>query len=283
MANKTEIQSLLTLLDDPDPYIQDQVKSRLHELGDSAVPLLDQHKSEIKDENEKQRISDIIHSITFGNLEQDFMEYLEAGVEDLEDLEKGAFLLARFGNPTLRAREYQKKLDHFAGMIRDDIRYSMMERKQMRRLLNFVFDDLNFRGNTENYHHPANSYLDQVIDRRKGLPISLGMIVLFLARRVDLPFNGVNMPIHFMLKFEGKYQTLFVDPFDGGNIVSHDQCYYFLKKNGVDPKAHHFRKAEPIEILARSIRNMIHSYAKREEEDRVRGLKELMNLVEMMY
>jgi regulator of sirC expression with transglutaminase-like and TPR domain len=281
MVKKSEITSLIFLLDDPDPFVQEQVRDRLRQLGDRAVPLLDEHKSEVKDQAEREKINGIIHSITYGNLEQDFVDFLDNGIKTPERLEDAMLLLARFGNPTLRAGEYKKKLDHFADMVHDDIRYSMSERKQMRRLLRFVFDDLNFRGDTEDYHDPANSYLNDVIDQRKGLPISLSLIVMFLARRLDLPFYGINMPIHFMLKFNGDQQSVFIDPFDGGKVVTYDQCYYFLKKNGIEPKADHFKPARPIDILSRSIRNLMHGYAKREELERVSQLKDLLNTVEM--
>jgi regulator of sirC expression with transglutaminase-like and TPR domain len=280
MINKSEITSLLYLLDDPDPYVQEQVRERLMKLGDQAVPLLDQHKSEVKNSEEREKINEIIHSITYGNLEQDFVDFLDNGLKTIERLEDGMFLLARFGNPTLRASEYKKKLDHFADMVAGDIRYTLDERKQMRRLLRFVFDDLNFRGDTEEYHDPSNSYMNEVIDQRKGLPISLSLVVLFLARRLDLPFYGINMPIHFMIKFDGNQQSAFIDPFDGGKIVNYEQLYYFLKKNGIEPKADHFKPARPIDILARALRNLIHGYAKREELERVNQLKDLLATVE---
>ena len=282
MPTKSEIASLLFLLEDPDPTVQHSVRSRLHELGEQAVPLLDQHRSEVRDKDERERINDIIFSITFSSVEEDFMELLEHGVDNTKQLEDLMLTLARFGNPTLRAEEYKRKLDRFADMVRSDIRYRVSDSDKMKRLLRFVFDDLNFRGNTEDYHNPENSYLNEVIDQRKGLPITLAMVVLFLARRLDLPFHGVNMPIHFMLKFESGQQSVLIDPFDGGTLVSYDQCFSFLRKNGVEPKAEHFEAAPPVTILQRAIRNLVHSYARRKDEKRVDRLRELLSTVEMM-
>ncbi|HBX67473.1 MAG TPA: hypothetical protein DEG32_15440, partial [Balneolaceae bacterium] len=76
--------------------------------------------------------------------------------------------LARFGNPTLRISEYQKKLDHFAQMIEPQIKYKLDEKRKMKRMLQFIFEDLNFRGDPNNYHAPKNCFLNQVVDRRKG-------------------------------------------------------------------------------------------------------------------
>jgi regulator of sirC expression with transglutaminase-like and TPR domain len=129
-------------------------------------------------------------------------------------------------------------------------------------------------------HDPENAFLDRVIDRRKGLPIMLSVVVMSIARRLNLPFYGANMPIHFMLVYQTHNQNILVDPFDGGTIVTYDQCYYFLKKNGIEPRAEHLERAAESEILARCIRNLMHSYAKNHQEQKVADLKELLALVE---
>lgn len=282
MSTKSEIESLLFLLDDPDPFVKSQVKGRLYELGEQAVPLLDQQKSQTRDSDERELINEIIQWITYGSLEEDFLDVLDSGVHNLKQLEKAVFILARLENPTLREDEYRKKLDRFASMVRDDMRYQLDDSKKMHLLLNFVFDELNFSGSTIDYYNPDNSYLHRVIDRRQGLPISLALIVLFLARRLELPFYGVNMPIHFMLRYKGEKDEVLIDPFDRGKTVTYNQCYFFLKQNGVEPKSQHFQTASEHEILARYIRNLVQSYSRLEKEEKVEQLKNLLNTVEML-
>ena len=281
MATKNEIESLIYLLEDPDPEIQSSVHNRFRELGENAVPLLDQFKTESKNDSERELINDIIHTITFGTLYEDFSDLLERGINSRRQLETASLLLARFGNPTLRTEEYHRKLDQFANEIYSDIAYRPSESQQMHILLKYVFRELRFRGDDKDYHNPENAYLDRVVDRRKGLPISLSLIVMFLARRLDLPFYGVNMPIHFMLVFEGVRQNILIDPFDGGTIVTYDQCHYFLKKNGVEPRPEHMQRTSELEILARSVRNLMHSYSKSEKNEKVKDLQSLLQLIEL--
>lgn len=280
MPTPSEIKSLVSLLDDPDPFVQAEVKNRLFELGEQAVPLLDQQKNEVRDETEKELINEIIRWITYGNMEEDFLDVIQGGVHSLEKLEEAVLILSRFDNPTLREKEYEKKLDRFASMVEDEIRYSLSDTQKMHKLLDFVFRDLNFTGSTADYYNPANSWLTRVIDRRQGLPISLGLIVLFLARRLELPFHGVNMPIHFMLKFRGEKDEILIDPFDQGKVVTYNQCYYFLKQNGVEPKSRHFETASETEILARSLRNLVHSFSRMDQEEKVKQIKQLLQMVE---
>ncbi len=282
MAAKKEIESLVYLLDDPDPYVQSQVRNRLFELGENAVPLLDQQKSETKNEEARELINNVIQLITYGSVEEDFIDVLEGGISNMEQLEDAIFTLSRFDNPTLRAKEYKQKLDRFADMIADDVRYSLSQTQKMHKVLDFVFEDLGFRGNTSDYYHPSNSFLNQVIDRRQGMPISLALIVLFIARRLDLPFYGMNMPIHFMIKYKSDNEEILIDPFDHGKVVTYNQCYYFLKQNGVEPRSEHFAISSEESILARCIRNLINSYEKKEELHVIEGLKKLLNTVEIM-
>ena len=280
MSTRAEIESLMFLLEDPDPFVQEQVQLRFMELGDRAVPLLDQIRVQTKDKEEKKRAKEVLHKLTFSTLKGDFAELLLEGIGNRAQLERAVITLARFGHPTLRESEYVKTLDHFADMIRPSLRYKRSEREKMRILMKFIFEDLNFRGDNKDYHNPANGFIDQVIERRKGLPITLSLVAMFIARRLQLPVFGVNMPIHFMLAFVGEKEEQLIDPYDQGAEVSYDQCYFFLKKNNVTPKPEHFKMASDIDILARCIRNLMHSYERNEEHDRVQELKSLLGLVE---
>lgn len=280
MSTHSEIESLMLLLEDPDPFVQEQVQLRFTELGDRAIPILDQIRVETKDKEEKKRAKDVLYKLTFTSLKEDFAELLLEGVGNRAQLERAVITLARFGNPTLRESEYVKKLDYFADMIRASLRYNRSEREEMQTFMKFIFEDLNFRGDNKDYHNPANGFIDQVIERRKGLPISLSLVAMFIARRLQLPVFGVNMPIHFMLAFVGEKEEQLIDPYDQGAEVSYDQCYFFLKKNNVTPKPDHFKMASDLNILARCIRNLMHSYERKEEHDRVRDLKSLLELVE---
>lgn len=280
-SNKREIESLIYLLDDPDPEVQTGVKKRFKELGEHAVPLLDQFQSESVKDSQKQTINNIIYNITAGTVIEEFAEIVEMGVHDRKQLEGALFTLCKFGNPTLRIEEYRKKLDNLSAQIGSDIAYTPSISEKMQIMLQFVFRDLRFRGDSKDYHNPDNAYLDRVIDRRKGLPIMLSCVVMFLAHRLDLPFYGVNMPIHFMLMYETHNQEILIDPFDGGTLVSYNQCCYFLKKNGINPKPEHLQKADEADILIRCIRNLIHSYAKVQDEKRVADLRKLLQIAEL--
>jgi len=276
-----EIESLIYLLDDPDPTVQSGVKNRFKELGENAVPLLDQYRSESVKDSEKKSINEVLYYITIESLFEDFSELIDFGIKSRADLEDALLMLARFGNPTLRTGEYRRKLDALSAQISSKVAATPSMTEKMQIILHFVFRELRFRGDTDKYHNLDNAYLDRVIDRRKGLPIMLSMIVVFIAQRLGLPFYGVNMPIHFMLMYETHNQQIIIDPFDGGTIVTYNQCFYFLKKNSIDPRPEHLRKADYKDILLRTIRNLVNSYSKVNDTRKMDDLQKLLHIIDV--
>lgn len=277
----SEIESLIYLLDDPDPTVQSGVRNRFKELGENAVPLLDQYRSESVKDSERKSINEVLYFITIESLFEDFSELVAFGIKSRADLEDALLMLARFGNPTLRTSEYRKKLDKLSSDIGHKVAGTPSITEKMQIILHYVFRELRFRGDADKYHNLDNAFLDRVIDRRKGLPIMLSMIVVFIAQRLGLPFYGVNMPIHFMLMYETHNQQILIDPFDGGTIVTYNQCFYFLKKNGIDPRPEHLIKADYKDVLLRTLRNLVNSYAKLNDERKVADLQKLIHIIDI--
>ncbi len=276
-ACREELKALISLMDDPDPYVQQQVDERLSDLDEQYVPLLDELREDVADPGTRTRVTELIHRLTFPALELEFAEYLEKGVTSLADLEKGQLLLCRLDNPTLRTDLYRRQLDNLAGRLKLAMGTDHSGQKQMQKFVSSFFDNEYFWGTNENYSHPDNSFLHKVLQRRRGIPISLGMVLLFVSRRLGLPFYGINMPMHFLISFKSDRGSTLIDPFNGGRIVSLDQCCYFLRKSGITPSPSHFDKASAMDMLMRSIRNLIFGFDKLGEKKRVAELMQLLN------
>lgn len=278
-TGRNELRALIALMDDPDTYVQQKIRERLAELNEQNVPILDELREEISDVTLRKRVTELIHNITFPSLEQEFDEYMQNGVRTLPALENGQLLLSRFDNPTLRTDLYKRQLDKMAGRLEPSIRTALSHGEQMRLFVTFFFRKEFFKGADKEYMHPDNIYLHKVLQRRRGIPLSLSLIMLFVAHRLDLPLYGVNMPMHFLLKHETDNETVFIDPFNGGQVVSVDQCTRFLRNNGISPSSSHFDKASELEMLARALRNLIAGFEKIGNEQRVTELKRLLSYV----
>ncbi len=225
------------------------------------------------------------------------------------DLEEGAFLLARFCYPDLDVAKYKSALDRMAVEVKPGIksleksssaRLALPVRTQglggtclpagrseerrphgpdikvVRILNDHLFNHLGFHGNTVNYYDPDNSYLNQVIDQRMGIPISLSVVMLLVAKRLGLPLVGVGLPGHFLIRYEGAGQKtdqhLYIDPFNRGQILSKEECTKFIKEAGYEYREEYFRTSTSSEILVRMMRNLIFVYNRLREIQKVEWL-----------
>ena len=123
----------------------------------------------------------------------------------------------------------------------------------------FLFEDLGFRGNVDNYDDPRNSYLDDVLERKLGIPLTLSILVIEVARRAGLPAEGVGLPGHFIVRIEESGRRLLVDPFHGGHIITIEDCKELVVRT--TGRASLFRKdsvdtATPRAMLTRLLPNL---------------------------
>ena len=174
------------------------------------------------------------------------------------DLAQGALLIAREARPDLDGSHYLHVLDQWA----DDFAAQTMGRSAAEAIdpfSTYVFEELGFRGNQEAYDDPQNSYIDAVIDRRIGIPITLSLVYIESGRRLGLPLSGVNFPYHFLVRCDAPPEQIFIDPFAGGQRLDRQQLAERLPV--VDGAQLRFSEqyvepASPRDILARMLRNL---------------------------
>jgi regulator of sirC expression with transglutaminase-like and TPR domain len=133
--------------------------------------------------------------------------------------------IAQDAYPGLDPEPYLARIDDLAERVRGRCAVIEDHRRVLRQINWVLFVEEGYRGNTGDYYDPRNSYLNEVIDRKTGIPISLSVLYGRLAERLGLPVAGVNLPAHFMLRIGGKADTtIFVDPFHDGALLDRDGC-----------------------------------------------------------
>ncbi len=211
-----------------------------------------------------------------------------------------ALLLARIEYPTLDVRPYLNQLDAFGreaalrlGAARDapktaPARVDPERYASVLALNRFLFDELKFSGNTSHYQDPRNSFLNAVLDRRTGLPISLAVVYMEVARRAGLAIDGVNFPGHFLLRcpaaVEAGYpEDLIIDAFHGGAILSEDACRVLLRRHEGDDASldrHLAAHATKRQILVRMLVNLKRLYVQMNSFPQARDATELLLAIE---
>ena len=175
------------------------------------------------------------------------------------DLARGALLIAHQAYPDLDIEYYLHQFDVLSKTFRT--RYDRAETlaKKLENLSQYIFVDLGFRGNQAHYDDPRNSYLNEVLDRRLGIPITLSVVYLELGRRLGLPLAGVNFPYHFLVRSTERGEPLFIDPFSNGTFVDNRDLSDRLpvvdgRKLKLTPDF--LAPTPPLQILARMLRNL---------------------------
>jgi regulator of sirC expression with transglutaminase-like and TPR domain len=146
------------------------------------------------------------------------------------DMARAALLVAKEEYPQLSVDLYRARLDQMAEEVKDRLAEESAPLLVLQELVATVYARRKLRGNREAYYDPRNSFLNDVLDRGLGIPLTLGMVLLETGWRLDLPLEGVNFPGHFLVRFRGDAVRLLVDPFDGGHTRFEDQAQELLDR-----------------------------------------------------
>ncbi len=183
------------------------------------------------------------------------------------DLAWAALLYARDVYPDLDPVLYLNQLDEWAADIQPDIAASIDPIATLNR---FLFDDLRFDGNRRFYGDPRNSYLNQVIDRRLGLPITLSVLYIEVARRLGLQVEGIGLPGHFIVRYLDRGSVHFIDPFHQGRQLSSEDCRNLVVDLSSGRLEFQPAMLEPVDarqILARMLTNLKNAYVQEQQFD----------------
>ena len=269
------LRSLVTLLDEEDPASLALVRREIMGIGASIIPFLDEKRAAATPEM-AIRLDSVAGELRFQDLRRDFVSL---AVTRLPDLEQGALLISRFGFPGIDTGMYAAWLDKVAAQIAADTPPDAGIAESVRRMTVYLFQNLGFAGNETRYYDPDNSYLSRVIDTRRGIPVTLTVLTLLLARRLRLPVYGVGTPGHFLAGFRDGGEAQFVDCFHGGKLMSLPEVKRMLVRNGYDWRPELGKPVGSRDILARMLRNLISIYQKTGSTERAERLSTLVEIV----
>lgn len=188
--------------------------------------------------------------------------------DDQINLAKAALYIAQDEYPDIDIDEYLNALDVMAAEVEERLPVERYPLRIIQSLNQYLYDDLGFTGNTSDYYDPRNSFLNEVIDRRTGIPISLSVVYLEIARRIDFPMVGVNMPAHFLIRPEFEGAGIFVDAFSRGEILFDSDCEERLTRIFERPVQLQPSFTEAVshrQLLARMLTNLKFIYLHRKE------------------
>ncbi len=186
------------------------------------------------------------------------------------DLAEAALAIARDEYPDLQSGPYLAMLDAWAARVCDRLPPQPAPADAAGALRGVLFDEKGLRGNADDYYDPRNSFLNEVLERRTGIPISLAVVYMEVGRRAGVRVEGLGLPGHFIVRVGGTPGVL-LDPFFGGTELSEEQCQdrldrVFGRKARVE--AAMLAPCDTRAILARMLRNLKIIYGKRDDHER---------------
>jgi regulator of sirC expression with transglutaminase-like and TPR domain len=206
------------------------------------------------------------------------------------DLAQACLMIAQDAYPDLDVERYLGDIERMAMRLRARVPQDVGAEERVVALNQYLFEDLGYQGNTEEYYDPRNSYLNDVIDRRTGIPLTLAVLYMTLGRRLGLPLEGVSFPGHFLVRLRLRAGTLVLDPFAGGAPLSEAELRARLVRvippGATDnvpvsqlPLDQFLEAATNRQILARLLRNLKGIYRDADKPERMLEVLNRMLLV----
>jgi regulator of sirC expression with transglutaminase-like and TPR domain len=290
MKGQKEIEALIRLIEDPDEGVYQHVRDKLLSYGPVAIPHL-----ETSWEHEEyglifqSRIENLIHEIQFEDVKIQIKSWVESSDKDLL---RGAIAVAKYQYPGLDESMLTEVIQQLRRDIWLELNDSMTALEKVK-IFNQVFFGLyHFHGDAKHFHSPMNSFINTVIESRKGNPLSLCLVYSIVAQSLDLPIYGVNLPNHFILAYmdedgssqfmeeKNEYGVLFyINPFSKGTVFQEKEIKEFLDSLNLPHSRTYFEPCSNSDIMRRMLTNLIASFQQSGSADKVDELTELRDLI----
>lgn len=286
MMTNSEISALISLLDDEDLQVYNNVSERLMSYGSAVIPMLESAWEDSFNPLLHERIELIINKINYSQLFEDFSEWVN---DEENDLLKGAILAAKFHFPDLDESEVYNQVDRIKQKIWLELGSHLTPLEKINVFNQIFYKILGFGGNYNAKPEAKDYCINAVLESKNGNTISLGIIYLIVAQQLSLPVYGVNLFRHFILS----YQKDFIDDFTIDN--SQDAIFYinsmnkgmifqrkdideYLKNMHQEPKTEFFTPASNKQIIKELLSYMHFYYVERNEYEKVEQLEKLREL-----
>lgn len=283
----SELNALISLLDDTDERILENVRAKLLSLGPKIIPALESVWEKSFHIDLQYKIEDIIHRIQLADSSQKLSQWVRDGAENLLE---GIILVAKCQYPDLEEDKIHQFMERLKKDIWMEINHSQTALEKCRVINQVFFNIYGFSANTAHYQAPENNYINKVIESKKGNAVSLAAIYAIIAQELELPVYGVNLPEHFILCWvddseigrmmssnKGPNIFFYINPLNKGAIFSRREIDQFLIRSGIKPQAMYYEPTPNFSIIIRMLTNIISYYQKEGRQEKAEELSDLRN------
>lgn len=290
-----ELDALLKLLDDQDKEVYEHVENKILSYGPPVIPVLEEVWSQSLNPILQQRIENVIHKIQFDSLFHTLCKWKDTAnlnyyePNNQEILLKGTLLVARYQYPDLDEQKIRLQLETIKKEIWLELNDDLTALEQVKVINQILFTHHGFSGNTTHYHAPQNSFINNVLESKKGNPLLLSVIYSYIAQSLDIPIYGVNLPEHFILAYEDRSFSIthtdftakvlfYVNAFSKGTLFDQKEIDAFLKQLNLSPAKAYYEPCSNQLIIQRMLRNLMNAYIKLGDTEKSNEVQQLLEI-----
>ena len=282
--DRSKIDALIALLDDPDIEVLNVVTDNLLREGIEIIPQLEKAWETTLDEKLQERLENVIHNIQFETTKKNLNKWSKSGAKYILE---GAVYLSQFQFPEVSLVKVDAEVEKIKNDIWLEINNNLTALEKVK-ILNYVIFELHkFTRNTSNFYSPQNSYINQVIESKKGNPISLAIVYMAIAQKLGLPIYGVNLPKNFILAYKDELRgtdssndatdiLFYINPYNKGAVLGRKEIEYFIQQQKLAIDKTYYTPCTNKDIVIRLINNLVLSYEKLGFNDKIERLKEIL-------
>lgn len=287
-VSEATLKAMITLLDDSDEEVVAHVTGQLLAMGSDIIPRLEHAWETLADHALQERVENIIHKIQFGLTQEALSDWLENSRHDLLQV---MLIVARYQFPELSESRVRNHIESIRIDAWMEMNYYLTALEKVRILNHIFFRIHGFSGNTDHYNDPQNSFINKVLESRKGNPISLCVLYMIIAHRLNIPIYGVNLPQHFILAYlddseaaqklplNQREPLFYINAFNRGMVFGRKEIDQFLQLIKLEPQEHYYRACSTFDIVVRVFNNLISSFT---DEKKLNKAEEITQLREMV-
>jgi regulator of sirC expression with transglutaminase-like and TPR domain len=283
-----ELNALISLLDEPDDVVFSQIRERLFSYGATAIPLLeDAWDTSYENNSVQQRIEGIIHQIQFDNISNELADWSNSADKDLMT---GIMTITRYQYPELNTKTIIDKVGKIIQDVWLEINNELTPLEKVKVVNHILFDVHGFAGNKTDLHEPKNSYLNTLLEMKKGNALSLSIIYMIVSQSLRIPVYGVNLPQNFILaylkKMVGPNEKItrndvlfYINAYNGGAVFTQREIDLFLRQINLEHDDKFYLPCDNTAILRRLINNLIVGYESQGNIEKSVELKKLQQVL----
>jgi regulator of sirC expression with transglutaminase-like and TPR domain len=274
---KSELKALVSLLEDEDAEVSGMVEDKILSLGSPVIPFLEQQWESNFNPAIQKRIEDIIHHLQFEQLKAGLAEWKKS---ESDNLLKGMWLVSTYQYPDVSLEDLMKEFEQLYYEVWLEFKPDLEPFDQVRILNSVIYNKLKFRANNKNFHSPSNSMINIVLETKRGNPITLCLVYMLIAQKLKLPVWGVNLPNLFILTFKTEKIQFYINAFNKGLIFSKDDIDHYINNLNLVPQPIFYQPCSNLDIVVRTLRNLIVSFEKLGEYLKADEVKVLLHSLE---